>query len=401
MYTKLLFLLLLICTSYQSSSQISVEKFGSGIRFLGKDSTYLLKAAFRFQTLYVGEWRKDEESTGYSNEGNDFLIRRARLKFDGWAGSPNLEYKFELSLSNRDLSGGNTSEFRNAPNLVLDATLEYKFTKGFSILFGQRKLPGNRERVISSGNLQLVDRSLLNSRYTIDRDVGIHFKTKHSLGGKFLMKEVLAISQGDGRNVTAGNFDGLAYTFRAEAFPFGSFLKKGDYKGGATVRETTPKLSVGMTYEINKNAVRERGHLGSFLIGEDGTYFGRDMNTFFLDGMFKYQGWSFMGEYAHKTVTEDDPFVFDSNNTLVGRFFTGTGFNLMAGHNFQNNYEITVRYTEINPMEGVARQEKEYTLGLSKYFVGHNLKIQTDVVFRNTVGSNDKILWRFQTDFHL
>lgn len=400
MFRTFLLLGMLAFISYECTSQISAPKFGSGIKFIGKDSSFYMKAALRFQTLYTGEWRKNDGAESYNNVGHDFLIRRARFKFSGWAMSPKLEYKFELSLSNRDQSGGNDSEFRNAPNTVLDATLEYKFTKGFSILFGQRKLPGNRERVISSGNLQLVDRSLLNSRYTIDRDVGIQFKTKHSLGGNFQMKEVFAISQGDGRNVTAGNFNGLSYTWRAEMFPFGSFKSKGDYKGGATFREITPKLSIGATYEINKNAVRERGHLGSFLQGEDGTYYGRDMTTFFLDAMLKYQGFSFMGEYAHKTVTDDNPFVFAADNTLIGRFFTGSGYNLVAGYNFPSDTEFTIRYTEINPMEGVASDEKEFTLGLSKYFVGHSLKIQTDMVFRNTVGSNNKILWRFQTDIH-
>ena len=51
------------------------------------------------------------------------------------------------------------------------------YPKNFEIWFGQGKLPGNRERVISSGNLQQVDRSLLNSLFTIDRDFG--FQLRH------------------------------------------------------------------------------------------------------------------------------------------------------------------------------------------------------------------------------
>lgn len=400
MYRTLLLLIFLAGMFTNVNAQLPVAKFGDGIQLLGKDSSFYMKAGFRFQTLYTGEWRKNEGASGFDNVNHSFLIRRARFKFSGWAVSPKLEYKFELALTNRDQSGGIDPEFRGAPNTVLDASVEYKFTKGFSILFGQRKLPGNRERVISSGDLQLVDRSLLNSRYNIDRDVGIQFKTKHFLGGNFLVKEVLAITQGEGRNVTQGNFGGLCYTGRAELYPLGDFAKKGEYTGGATTREEKPKLAVGVTYEINKNAVRERGHLGSFLQGEDGTYYGRDMKAFFIDAMLKYQGFSFMGEYAYKSVSDDDPFVYDSNNTLIGRYFTGNGINLVAGYNLPSNYEITVRYTTINPMEGVARDEREYTFGLSKYVVKHKLKVQSDVIFRNTVGSNDKIFWRFQTDVH-
>ena len=400
MLRTLFFLVILFGLSNLSEAQIQVPKFGDGLRFIGKDSSFYLKAGFRFQTLYSGEWRKNEGASSFSHSNSNFLIRRARFKFGGWAVSPKLEYKFEVALSNRDQSGGVDSEFRNSPNTVLDASLEYQFTKGFSILFGQRKLPGNRERVISSGDLQLVDRSLLNSRYNIDRDVGVHIKTKHFIGSNFLVKEVLAITQGEGRNVTAGNFDGLSYTFRTELYPLGDFQKKGEYTGGATFREEKPKLAIGITYELNNNSVRERGQLGSFLQAEDGTYLGRDLKTIFVDAMIKYGGFSFMGEFVHKTVADDDPFVFDSNNTLVGRYFVGSGYNLVAGYNLISNYEFTLRYTKIDPMEGVANDEREYTFGLSKYFATHKLKVQTDLVFRNTVTSNDKILWRFQTDIH-
>ncbi len=397
-----IYLILAMIASYVAvcEAQITAPKFGDGIRINAADSSFYMKAGFRFQTLYVGEWRKNDGESSFQDAKHSFLLRRSRLKFDGWVLSPRVAFKAELALTNRDQSGGNTTEFRNAPNTVLDASIEYKFTKGFSVQFGQRKLPGNRERVISSGDLQLVDRSLLNSRYTIDRDVGLQFKTNHRLGGQFYMKEVFAISQGEGRNVTAGNFGGLSYAARAELFPFGYFAKKGDYVGGATVQEETPKLSIGATYELNKNAVRERGQLGSFIQSEDGTYFGRDIKTFFIDAMFKYQGFSFMAEYANKNASGDDPFVYDNENTLIGTFFTGTGVNLVAGHHFDKNYELTVRYTSISPMEGVARDEEEYTFGFSKYFVKHKLKIQTDMVFRNTVGSNNKVLWRFQTDVH-
>ena len=47
------------------------------------------------------------------------------------------------------------------------------------------KLPGNVERVVSSANLQLIDRSLLNSRFNIDRDLGIQLRHKTKLGSEF------------------------------------------------------------------------------------------------------------------------------------------------------------------------------------------------------------------------
>ena len=306
-----------------------------------------------------------------------------------------MAYKLEIALTNRDQSGGNADEFCNATNTVLNASITYDLTKGFFVQFGQRKLPSNRGREISSDNLQLVARSLLNSRYTLNRDVVFQFKENHKLFRNVYMKEVFALSQREYRNVTQGNYGGLSYAGRSVIFPFGYFAKKGDYTGGATYREETPKSSIGATYEINRNAVRERGQLGSFIQDANGTYYGRDLNSFFIDAMLKYKGLSLLVEYANKTAADDNPFVYDSENNLIGTYFTGTGFNIVTGHNFEKNYEISVRYTSINPMERVSNDAQEYTLGLSKYFVKHKLKIQTDVIYRNTLESNERIFYRF------
>ena len=68
-----------------------------------------------------------------------------------------------------------------------DAVVKYKATKNLEFWFGQTKLPGNRERVISSQALQFVDRSLVNSRFNIDRGSGIQFRSHHKLGNQFMV----------------------------------------------------------------------------------------------------------------------------------------------------------------------------------------------------------------------
>jgi len=146
----------------QGEAQVTYPSFGKGIQVTAEDSTFYLKLGFRFQTLFTNEW--DASGSGLSGLGNHtsaFFIRRSRLKFDGWAINKNLKYKAELALSNRDNGGGNSSNFSNAANIILDAFVEYKFNSGLALRAGQFKLPGNRERVISSGNLQFVDRSRL------------------------------------------------------------------------------------------------------------------------------------------------------------------------------------------------------------------------------------------------
>jgi len=384
----------------QSYAQFLPKKFGKGFQLTGKDSTFHLKFGFRFQNLYTGEWTLADDK--FSNAGDyetAFLIRRSRFKFDGWAYSPKIKYKFEVGLSNRDNSGGISPEFRTTPRFILDASVEWNFYRNFSILFGQRKLPGNRERVISSGNLQFVDRSRLNSRYNIDRDMGLQFKHKLKAGNS-LIKSTFALTQGEGRNVTEGNFGGSGYTFHVDFLPMGDFASKGDYVGADLKREKTPKLAIGLTYDINQNAVRERGQNGSFIQDTDGTYVGRTLQTFFADLMFKYNGLSIMMEYADKKAADNDPFVINDAGEEIGTFFTGTGFNVSLGYLLKNDYQIAVRFTDINPDAGVSNDETHYTLGFSKYIVGHKLKIQTDYSLIKKEGSDDALLIRAQMDIH-
>ncbi|MFK7951933.1 MAG: porin, partial [Ekhidna sp.] len=151
-----------------SAQDMTNSTWGKGLKIEAKDGSFETKFGFRFQTLYIGEL--NSENGDYEDK---MLIRRSRLKFDGFAFQPNLKYKVELAISNRDTRSGRIDESGNTANIVLDAVMKWGFSEGWSLWWGQTKLPGNRERVISSQKLQFVDRSLVNSRFTLDRDKGI------------------------------------------------------------------------------------------------------------------------------------------------------------------------------------------------------------------------------------
>ena len=226
--TGMKYLLLLLITAgiaTQSIGQNRIkDKFGKGINIVGKDSSFTMKFGIRFQTLFTNDWDIRDDDWGFvEGHESNFLLRRSRFKFDGFAFTPKLKYKMEFGLTNRDMGGGINTEHGFSPRFILDAYLEWNFWKGFSLKFGQSKLPGNRERVISSANMQTVDRSRLNSRFNIDRDIGISLKHKWKIGKNFTVKEQVFFSQGEGRDVTIGNQGGYCYTFRGEILPFGSF----------------------------------------------------------------------------------------------------------------------------------------------------------------------------------
>ena len=398
MKTKILSTALILCAiSFVQSQEINAPKFGKGLfNLIGQDSTWTMKVGLRAQLLGSSSWEE--------NNGNEtsFLTRRARLKFDGYAYSPKLKYKVELGLSNRDLSGA-SQYTSNAPRYILDAVLQWNFYQNFELWFGQTKLPGNRERVISSGNLQQVDRSLLNSRFTIDRDFGFQLRHHFNLTETFIVKEIFSLAQGEGRNITTGNLGGHQYTGRIELLPFGNFASKGDYKGSDLKREKKPKLAIGLSYDYNNNAVKTRSNQGSYMTidGAEDAYFETNINTVFLDAMFKYNGVSLMAEYSDRTAS--DAFAKNSDGSLTGdEVQVGKGLNLQMGYLFNNDIELSGRYTHIELDNNITGKnpESQYTLGLSKYIVGHKLKVQTDISHLEIEGSNNKLMYRLQVDFH-
>ena len=394
---KVVTLLCVFAFLSNSAQESNAPKFGKGLfNLMGQDSTWSMKIGLRFQTLATSNW---DVNNGLSNPKSSMLIRRSRLKFDGFAFSPKLKYKVELGLSNRDQSGA-SKYTSNAPRYILDAVLKWNFSGNFVLWVGQTKLPGNRERVVSSANLQQVDRSLLNSRFNIDRDIGLQLRHRFNLTDTFLVKEIFSIAQGEGRNVTTGNIGGHQYTTRIELLPFGKFASKGDYKGSDLKFEPKPKLALGFAYDFNNNAAKTRSNQGAYMLNDTGFYT-TNIATFFMDAMYKHNGFSLMAEVANRTA--EDALARNSDGTLTGdEVQVGTGLNLQAGYLVSKTLEASVRYTNITLDKDITGKgaENQYTIGLSKYISGHKLKVQTDVSYTDIGFKTNKLAYRLQVDIH-
>ncbi len=321
------------------------------------------KTSFRFKYGARVQTRFDvyKSQEAGSKAENELYFRRVRIKSDGHFFTPKLGYKLEI-----DVIGGQ----------VLDAVLKWNFYKNFVLWAGQTKLRGNRERVISSQNLQFVDRSLLNAKFTLDRDIGF-WLMHHFKAGNGVIREVVSVSRGEGRDIFEDHpmpiDQGLDYTARLEYLPFGNFTNRGDYKGSDLEREPTPKLSIGLTFDYNENAVKSNGQKGSITGSE------ANLVSWIGDMMFKYRGFSIMTEYVDRKVCDCNNMTFDQYEDLVHDFYTGTAFNVQTGYVFKRNYELAARYTQVRPLEKTSFNDlTQYTFALSKYIVGHSIKVQTD-----------------------
>lgn len=357
--------------------------YGKGLGITAPDSLFSLNIRFRMQNR-VGI--ATESETDLSITEVEARVRRLRLRFDGFVYSPKLTYLIQLSFSRGDMD----FESLGYPNVVRDAYIQYAVSKKFSVGFGQTKLPGNRQRINSSGDLQFTDRSIVNATFNIDRDFGAQFAYKTKL---LVVRG--AISSGEGRNITSGD-NGLAYTGRIEFLPFGAFTNGGDYYEGDLAREKKQKISIAAWYSHNEKAMRTGGQLGSYL------YAGTDIITDGVDFLYKYNGWSFASEYIKRTSPAP---ITDDGAGNVKYVYVGYGQNYQGGYNFKNNVELVGRYSVVTPAEEIAGMQNkttQYTFGVNKYLKGHRVKIQNELTLNQTETgpTTDSKFWiyRFQIE---
>ncbi|MBK7287155.1 MAG: hypothetical protein IPI95_08655 [Flavobacteriales bacterium] len=131
-----------------------------------RDTTFELLFRFRMQDRVAFTHNTGDD---LENASASFLVRRFRLKLEGFALTPRLKYKVQLGLSANDQNVGDGSP----PSPLLDAMVFYTVAPHTSVGFGQGKLPGGREALVSSGELELPERPLANGPFTTDRDFGL------------------------------------------------------------------------------------------------------------------------------------------------------------------------------------------------------------------------------------
>lgn len=350
-----------------SKLQESLSYFKDGVVLEHQPTNFKMTFRFRMQNRFTYE-TEDAEST--SPELVDFQVRRLRLRFQGNVLDPRLLYGVQLSFTRGDMDFDRTEY----PNILRDAYVGWKWSDDTTLWYGQTKLPGNRQRVTSSGNQQFVDRSLLNATFNLDRDLGAQIYHRIGRTKPFWVK--FAVSNGEGR-ATENKDNGLAYTSRVEWLPLGEFKHEGDYFEADLVREPEPKFSIGAVYSINKNTTRPGGQLGAQYTTPG---LNRDIQTWFVDALYKYRGFSWLAEYANRWTT--DP-VFLDGTTLV-TVYKGQGVSTQAGYVFENDIEPSLRLTKLwadkETLSG-GNDQNQYTMALSKYINLHKIKVQTDITF--------------------
>lgn len=359
-----------------------------GLGFTAKDSIFQLNLGFRIQSR--AGYHKEEGQDGYI----EAEIRRMRLKLDGFIYNPKFGYKIQLGFS-----AGDTGIIKTGENLnvIRDGVLFYKPNKNWVIAFGQTKLPGNNQRLVSSGTLEFTDRTINNKQFNIDRDFGVFVDYSVQNTDKFSYNFKSAISRGEGRNYTKNKDDGVCLTGKVELFPFGSFNNNGSLFEGDLFREKTPKLMISGVFSQNNRAVRSQGQLGSDL------FEARTIQSLFFDTMLKYNGWAASASYMSR-MADDAITVNPLDVTKTQAVFVGHGIDTQLSYVFPSKYQIAGRFSTQkadSQISAFTPNVDEYAMSLSKYLMGHKLKVQTECSYENsTLGGTTTGSWyvRFQVE---
>ena len=422
--------LFLISFNINSQSSLNSYSFGEGISFTADNGSMIKLSGYAQPHLEIKNYNDLEENSS----SNRFRLRRLRLRFDGQASNPKFAYRFQVDLSGSSETGEATGDF------LLDAYVSYDITNRIKVIFGQRSTyTDNRELFMNSNSLQLVERSRLTSAFSSIREFGLFLSGNFRLNGQgSYLRPYFVLTNGDGINNFDKDLGGLKIGGRIDFLPFGLFTNKGQFRQIDVMRELTPKFVIGVNYSHNSGMSSRRGrNSGSILyLNELGQQSLPDYTKYGIDFLFKYNGFSALGEYVKSSSTVPTDIIERARNDgstsssflvngvqdiesyVNGRMMLGEAYNIQMGYLFKSGITIDSRYTHLKADDNsflnnatFYNRPNYYTLGIGKLLgrnygakiqgsitlvdgslgVNHDNDTATDVVFK------DELLFRLIT----
>ncbi|MWB95346.1 porin [Flavobacterium sp. GA093] len=388
-FVSLLFFNSVWAQQIKDTTKLLNFKYGSkGIELQTKDNKFLFQLQSRFQFRFSTPYDQDPVTFDDYNQDKQtaFKINRARLKVGGHAFEPWLKYYWEYELSQSNL---------------LDFRIMIEKWDWLSFKVGQWKVEYTRERFISSGEQQMVDRSLINRAFTADRQQGVevygHLKGKGIADFNYWA----AALTGTGRGNTKNDDNNLMYFGRAQWNFLGRQL---DFEGGDLEFHEKPAAIIAFSGLTNRSGFTRfsqsgGGALEGFEDGAPGQY---RTNQWNLESAFMFQGFSWQSEWHTKDIIDK----LDNDKTT-----TMKGYYVQAGYFFHNafnwwpeNLEMAGRHATYRPDNNFRDNlQNESSLALNWFFKGHKNKLTTEV---SHFSYQDKSLpladgWRFRVQWDI
>ena len=354
-------------------------ELGSGLNFGLNEGAYTFKISGMLQPQLAFEKQGENDADYFFN------ARRTYLNFSGTARDEKVSFFFQADFSQ--------------PTPLLDAWISYNPFGEFKIAAGQKQnVTNNREMLIMEDHLQFPDRSLLSTAYSNSgRELGLYLENTFG-GERFAVVPQLSVTSGDGKNSFGADsrdidLGGMKYGARLDVYPLGTFYEGNEKQIADLGHEQKPKFVIGAAASYNDGASNPvgEGH-GDFLmynaLGETQL---PDYRQVYADLLFKFKGFSLLGEYTVATATSLDGSYTDIAATeiliptQISEFLAlGSAYNVQAGYVTRSGYALDVRYSALMPefennANSAISDTKGWTAGFSKYFKQNALKIQAAV----------------------
>ncbi|HTE23291.1 OprO/OprP family phosphate-selective porin [Flavitalea sp.] len=393
-YNLLPIFLLITFSSVIAQNKLDTAKYlqarytDKGIEFQTRDNKFLFQLQSRLQFRFATPGDQDPLTFDDYNleKRRIFKINRARLKVGGHVFQPWLKYYWEYELSQANL---------------LDFRIMLEKWKWLSLKVGQWKLEFSRERFISSGEQQMVDRSLINRPFTADRQQGIelygHLKGKGIADFNYWA----AVLTGTGRGNTINDDENLMYFGRIQW----NFLGRPvEFEGGDIEYHEKPAAIIAVAGLTNRSPYTRfsqsgGGSLTGFPDDVPGRYRVNQLN---LESALMFRGFSWQSEWHHKDII--DKINGDSTTVLTGYYLQAGYFFHYLLHWFPKQLETAIRHAEYRPNSGIKENwQKETSLAFNYFFRGHKNKLTAEC---SHFGFQDKTLplangWRFRLQWDI
>jgi hypothetical protein len=292
-------------------------------------------------------------------------VNRARMKVGGHAYRPNFKYYLEYEL------------FGTA---LLDFRAMYEFSPAFNLKIGQWKAQYSRERIVSSGKQQTVERSILNYAFTIDRQQGISLYGRLKGNGALDFNYWISTFMGTGRGASDSDDDNLMYMTRWQWNPMGEPV---GFSGSDLSRHQKFIMSVvvaGVTNEspYTRFSTSGGGQLPGFEDGINGQY---RVNQLMFETSGKLRGISWQQELHWKQIEDNVNFT---ETVMFGNLFQiGYFFNQIFPA-FPPKLEVFARHAWYDPDNDVDDNHRsEITSGVNYFINDHRNKVSLEYSYLN------------------
>lgn len=346
----------------KDSTQVEPRRFlphgGKGFEFADQRGNYQMNLEFRGQFRLSYPTDKDPvRFSDYQEEQVKLGIRRARLKVGGHSFKPWFNYYLEYELFSSNL---------------LDFRLMYEKNPWLKVKMGQWKVQYNRERMISSGKQQTVERSILTRAFTVDRQQGVSV-FGHIEGEKLLnLNYWLSVFMGTGRGQLKNDDNHLMYMSRIQWNFMGRLL---DFSG-SDIQYNNEFVGLLAVAAVTNRSPYTRfsqsggGQLEGFEQGLPGQY---RVNQMMQESAGKYKGFSWQQELHYKQIRD---YVNTSTTNMLGNLVQAGYFFHRLWNVVPENVELYVRQAFYLPDIDASNQlRNEVTFGCNWFVVGHRFKL--------------------------